>query len=141
VDFRAELRAACWFLLSWLALGVHLGILAASIGPGGPSTYLLTIGGMALATSLGILFLPAPAGAGVRDVILVVVLGSILTTGQALAIVVASRVILLACDVALAGVIGAATRKWRSIPAASKSANAGPLQTTGQRPASQPPAG
>ena len=62
----------------------------------------------------GVLFLPAPAGAGIRDVILVVVLGSVMSTGQALVVVVTSRVILIACDLALAGLAGAATKRPRS---------------------------
>jgi glycosyltransferase 2 family protein len=52
--------------------------------------------------SLGILFIPSPAGAGIREVVLVLALAPILDSGQALAIVVASRVILIVCDLAFA---------------------------------------
>jgi hypothetical protein len=42
--------------------------------------------------------------------VLALVLGSILTSGQALAVVVASRVILVACDVTLAALVAVVRR-------------------------------
>jgi uncharacterized membrane protein YbhN (UPF0104 family) len=51
-----------------------------------------------------VLFLPAPAGAGMREVVLGYVLVSILTSGQAIAVVIASRAILIVADLLLAGV-------------------------------------
>ena len=103
LDGRSEIRASAWSVVSWAALGAHLAILCASQGHGGLSTFVLATGSMAFAFSLGVLFIPAPAGAGIRDVVLVLALGVVLTTGQALAVVVASRVILIACDLTLAG--------------------------------------
>jgi uncharacterized membrane protein YbhN (UPF0104 family) len=76
----------------------------------------LCIGAIALAVPLGILFIPAPAGAGIRDVVLVLVLTVILTSGQALAVVVASRVLLILSDLVLAG-LAAASRRRMVIPA------------------------
>jgi uncharacterized membrane protein YbhN (UPF0104 family) len=96
-------RASAWALVSFVALGLHVAILALAIGGGGLSTVLLCIGGMGLAVAAGVLFVPAPAGAGVRDVVLTLVLSSRLDSGQALAVVVASRVILIVADVMLAG--------------------------------------
>ena len=110
---RDSLRASAWSLASFVALGLHVAILGVAIG-GGASTVLLSIGGMALAVCAGVLFIPAPAGAGVRDVVLTLVLSATLTTGQALAVVVASRAILIVVDLALAGVAAAARRHARS---------------------------
>jgi uncharacterized membrane protein YbhN (UPF0104 family) len=59
---------------------------------------------MALAVSAGLLFLPAPAGAGMREVVLGFVLVTALTSGQVVAVVIASRVIVLLADLLLAGV-------------------------------------
>ncbi|MCU1656877.1 MAG: hypothetical protein JWO57_1533 [Pseudonocardiales bacterium] len=101
---RDSLRASSWSIASFVALGGHVAILALAIGGGGLSTVLLSIGGMALAVSAGILFIPAPAGAGVRDVVLTLVLRATLTSGQALAVVVASRAILIVVDLVLAAV-------------------------------------
>jgi uncharacterized membrane protein YbhN (UPF0104 family) len=69
---------------------------------------------MALAVAGGVLFIPAPAGAGVRDVILGLVLRSQLTSAQALAVVIASRVILVVADLGLACCAVAVRRLGRS---------------------------
>jgi hypothetical protein len=113
LDVRSELRASAWSLLSWVALGAHLGILCINVGSGGFSTLLLATGAMALAVSLGVLFIPAPAGAGIRDAILVLVLSKRLGAGPALAVVVASRAILIACDLTLAA-LAALTRRRKA---------------------------
>jgi glycosyltransferase 2 family protein len=115
LDVSSELRAAGWSLLSWLGLGAHLAVLCVALGHGGISTFLLATGGMALAFSLGVLFIPAPAGAGVRDVVLTLVLRTMFSSGQALAVVVASRVILIVCDLVLAAVAAAARTRSRPV--------------------------
>jgi hypothetical protein len=112
---RNTVRAAGWSFGSFLFQGLHIAIMALTLGGGGFSTVLLCIGGMSLAVSAGVLFIPAPAGAGVRDVILTLVLRSTLTGGQALAVVVASRALLILADLALAA-IAAATLKSRNQP-------------------------
>jgi glycosyltransferase 2 family protein len=109
---RNELRAGCFMTLAWLGLGAHLAVLCFALGHQSLSTFLLCMGAMALAVPLGILFIPAPAGAGIRDLVLVFVLTTLLTSGQALAIVVASRVLLITCDIILA----AASLSLRSWP-------------------------
>jgi glycosyltransferase 2 family protein len=108
LDARSGVRAAGWSLVSWLGLGLHLAVICAALGHGGLSAFVLCTGGMALAYSLGVLFVPAPAGAGVRDVVLALVLGTMLTSGQALAVVLASRVILIVCDLVLAALAAGA---------------------------------
>jgi hypothetical protein len=71
---------------------------------------------MALAIPLGVLFIPAPAGAGIRDVILVLVLSAPLGAGPALGVVIVSRVLLIIGDLLLAGIAGA-MRRWGNAPA------------------------
>ena len=107
---RNTVRAAGWSVGSFVFQGLHIAILALTLGGGGFSTVLLCIGGMSLAVSAGVLFIPAPAGAGVRDVILTLVLRATLSGGQALAVVVASRALLIVADVALAAVATATLR-------------------------------
>lgn len=101
----ATITAVGWSTLSWVALGTHLAVLAAAIGT--PSLGLLTlcIGGMGLAVSAGVLFLPAPAGAGMREIVLGFVLVAALTSGQVVAVVIASRVIILLADLLMAGLV------------------------------------
>jgi hypothetical protein len=100
----ATMHAAGWSLVGWLGFGVHVWILYAAAGRVTFSGLLVCVGGMALAISVGILAIPVPAGAGPRELILVLVLKGGLGAGGALAVVLASRVLLVLADVALAGV-------------------------------------
>lgn len=108
---RPGLRASGYSFLSWLGLGGHLTVVCAALGRGGFSTFLLCSGAIALAIPLGVLFIPAPAGAGVRDLALTLVLTRLFPSGVALAVVVASRVVLIACDLALAAGAAFALRR------------------------------
>jgi len=100
------LRASAWAVVCWIGLGLHLAVLVAAIGKPSIGLYALCIGAMGLAVSAGILFIPAPAGAGLREVVLGYVLVAVVTSGQALAVVVASRVLLIAADLLLAALFG-----------------------------------
>jgi glycosyltransferase 2 family protein len=103
LDVRSGLRAAGWSLVTWVCFGAHLTLLCAALGHGGVSVFVLSTGGVALAVSLGVLFIPAPAGAGIRDIVLKLVLGVVFSvSGQALAVVVASRLLLIVADLVLA---------------------------------------
>ena len=100
----AVLAASGWSALSWLAVGLHLVVLVAAIDGFSWSLVALCVGGMSLAFCAGTLFLPAPAGAGIREVILGLVLSAVISPAQAVAVVVASRVVLIVTDLLLAGV-------------------------------------
>ena len=60
-----------------------------------------------LAVSAGILFLPAPAGAGVREAAYVLCLSPVLSSGSALLVALLSRVILIVVDFGLAAGVSA----------------------------------
>jgi len=111
LDVRHTLRASAWAVGSFIALGLHVAVLALAVGGHGMTPVALAIGGMALAIPAGILFIPAPAGAGIRDVVLILVLRASLSAGQALAVVVASRVLLMLVDIALAAAAGALAKR------------------------------
>jgi glycosyltransferase 2 family protein len=104
---KATMAAAGWATLGWVGLGTHLAVLAAAISKPSLGLLILCIGGMALAVSAGLIFLPAPAGAGMREIVLAYVLVAALTSGQIVAVVIASRVILLLADLLLAGIFSA----------------------------------
>jgi uncharacterized membrane protein YbhN (UPF0104 family) len=101
----AVAQAAAWSTVSWLAQGLQLWILCAAVGHSSLSVLLLCIGGTALGVSAGVLFIPAPAGLGPREAVLILVLRPVLGAGSALAIVVASRVLLVAVDLVLAAAV------------------------------------
>jgi hypothetical protein len=116
---RSVFGAVGWSLLSWFGLGAHLFVICAALGHASFSVFVLCSGGMALAVSAGVLFIPAPAGAGIRDVVLALVLRTLLDSGQALAVVIASRVILIFCDLFLAlsaTLVGALVRRSSPTP-------------------------
>lgn len=104
----AIFQMALWFLLSWVATGVAMWVLARElVEPGGDTAYLalVCITGFPLATSLGMLSVFIPAGAGVREGLLVVLLVGLLTAPAAAAVAILVRFLTVVTDVvwALAG--------------------------------------
>ncbi|WP_300013424.1 lysylphosphatidylglycerol synthase domain-containing protein [Pseudonocardia sp.] len=95
-------RAALWQTLSWILLGLHCYVLVAAVGAAGPRVVALAIGAFALAFCAGVLFLPSPAGAGVREFALAAGLAGVLAVPQAIAVVLVSRFALMFVDAALA---------------------------------------
>ncbi|GAA1888733.1 lysylphosphatidylglycerol synthase domain-containing protein [Lapillicoccus jejuensis] len=99
---RATLRASAWATVSWVFLGLHLLVLASAVSDLSGRTLALCIGAMGLAVSAGVLFLPAPAGAGMREVVLGFALGTLIPSGPVVAVIVGSRVVLIVVDALLA---------------------------------------
>ena len=104
VDGRSLMIAALWSLVSWVLFGVQLGLLCNAASPHGFHTYVVTTGAMALAVCAGILFIPAPAGVGVRDAVLVLILSILMSPGAALGVAITARVAIVIGDLLLAGV-------------------------------------
>jgi uncharacterized membrane protein YbhN (UPF0104 family) len=117
--FRSFLRPAFWSCVVWLALGAHVASLALPLVGGGPDTVTLCVGATALAVSLGLLAIPLPAGIGVRDVVLTALLLTIMSPAQALLVVIASRLMLIAVDLLLALVALAGFKRIGSLRASS----------------------
>jgi glycosyltransferase 2 family protein len=99
----ASLRASGWSLLGWLGLGVHVYLLARPFGASGAQALLAALGGTALAVCAGTLFIPAPAGAGVRDAVLILTLTPGIGTTHAIAVALLSRATLIVVDLLIAG--------------------------------------
>ncbi|MFG1698349.1 lysylphosphatidylglycerol synthase domain-containing protein [Nonomuraea sp. NPDC049309] len=102
---RGMLTALGWALAGWTAYGVHLYFV---IPQGG---LLFAIGAFALSWCLGILTFVIPAGAGVREVAMVAVLAPQLDSGSAIAVALASRVVIIVGDLICAGTAGIAARR------------------------------
>jgi uncharacterized membrane protein YbhN (UPF0104 family) len=90
-------------LVGWLLAGIHIWLLAVRLGAPSGKTFLLAVGGFAFAWSVGFLVVFAPAGAGVREVILVAALSPVLDPGKATAVALASRLVTIAADLVAAG--------------------------------------
>jgi hypothetical protein len=101
---RAILLSVLLFIGAWLSFGLHTWVLAQSIGgTGSAGSLLLTaVAGYGLAASLGMLAVVAPAGVGIREGLLVLLLGSHMTTSAATAVVLLSRFLITFGDVAVA---------------------------------------
>lgn len=98
-------RAAAWSVAGWLVAGAQLWVLCTALGlPPTARTFALAAGGWALAWTAGFLFVVAPAGAGVRELVLAAVLAGALPAPAAALAVLVSRVILTVLDLLLAGV-------------------------------------
>lgn len=97
-------RALLWSAACWLVFGLHLTVLAGAFTDVDVKLLAVGTGVMGLAWAAGIVFIPAPAGAGVREGVLVLTYAPVVGAAEALTIALASRVLLLLADVALAGV-------------------------------------
>jgi hypothetical protein len=105
----AVARAMFWSFASWIFYSLQIWVLADRLGAPPGKTVLIALGGFAFAWSVGFLVIFAPAGAGVRDVLLLWVLGLVIP-GSAIVVVLISRVLLTVADLLSAGIAAAFTR-------------------------------
>ena len=75
---RDMARGVAWTLAFWVVFGLHVWLLSVGLGASAWETLPVAIGGFAVAFSIGPLLVVLPAGAGVREAVLVVLLGSVL---------------------------------------------------------------
>jgi uncharacterized membrane protein YbhN (UPF0104 family) len=120
---RGVLVPVLLLLACWAMFGLQAWLLVRDIGGDGISALPLAIGSFALASTLGLLFIIAPAGAGVREGVLVLGLAPVLSTGQALTVAVLSRLVATVADALAAGLALLAARRGGALqPAAEDSA-------------------
>jgi len=92
VRYRDMLAVVAVFTLNWTLLGVGFFLFVAAVYPL-PARYLVYLAGsFALASTIGILALFAPAGLGVREAILMLSLAAIMPKGIAAVVTLAARV-------------------------------------------------
>ncbi len=108
---RAIAAALAWSFGSWVFYGLQIWLLATRLGAPRGTGALLAIGGFAFAWSIGFLAVFAPAGAGVREVLLVALLGPVLGVGAATAVALVSRVLTTVGDLLAAG-LAAGYVRW-----------------------------
>lgn len=100
-------RAAAWSFAGWISAGVMIFALDRSLGGGGVRGLGLAIGGYALAWSVGFIVVIAPAGAGVREAVLVVTLAPVIDHTHALVVALLSRLLATVADLLAAGLAAA----------------------------------
>jgi glycosyltransferase 2 family protein len=108
---RAVATSLAWSFGSWIFYGLQIWLLATRLGTPRGTGALLAIGGFAFAWSVGFLAVFAPAGAGVREVLLVALLGPVLGVGAATAVALVSRVLTTVGDLLAAG-LAAGYVRW-----------------------------
>jgi glycosyltransferase 2 family protein len=101
---RTLAGALAWSFASWILYGLQIWLLAARLGAPYGTGALLATGAFAFAWSVGFLVVFAPAGAGVRDVLLVAMLGPVLGAGGATAVALVSRALMTVGDLLTAAV-------------------------------------
>lgn len=101
VPGRAVALASLLSVLAWLLLGLHVHLLVPGASDG--MSPAVAVGALTVAWVAGLLVIPAPAGAGIRDGLLFAILAGAVPTTAALAVVLTSRVLLLGVDVVLGG--------------------------------------
>lgn len=112
---RALAASVAWLIACWGFFGLHAWLLARPLGAGA-ADLAPTVGAFALAFVAGLLVVPLPAGAGVREGVLVATLASSVGAPAALTVSLVSRLVLLGVDVVMAALfgVGGAARAARS---------------------------
>ena len=96
--------AVWWALVAWVIAGVQVWLLGVGLGaPAHPMFLVQAVGGYGFAWSVGFLVVVVPAGAGVREAVLGIVLGSVLPAGAIVVLVLLSRVLFTIADLVLGG--------------------------------------
>lgn len=90
------------YVAAWLCLGLHVWVLVRDLGADGRAALVPAVLGYALAASLGMVAVLLPAGIGLREVVLVVLLTGPLDRPAATAVVLLSRFVVTASDVVAA---------------------------------------
>jgi glycosyltransferase 2 family protein len=112
LSLAGVLRVAGWAVVSWVCYGVHVWLLARRLGAeGGALLWLQCTGAFAAAFASGPLLLVVPAGAGVREAALLLLLGSTVSVPVAAVIAVSSRLLFIVGDLAWSAVAVVAARR------------------------------
>ena len=112
---RVIATSVAWSFLSWLLYGAALWLLAIRVGVPAGVGYPLSVGAFALGFALGFVVILAPAGAGVREVVIIAILShpAGVTYSDALAVTLVWRAVTVAGDLIVAG-LAMANRRGRS---------------------------
>jgi glycosyltransferase 2 family protein len=128
VSFRGLARTMAWALASWACNGLVLYVLMRELAGHHQGTLLVSVGAYSLSWAVG-LVAPTPAGAGVREAVMVAVLHTQTTAGIAITVALVARGLSVLAD-ALTGAAASALvgrRRLRELRA---------RRTAGDRPAS-----
>jgi uncharacterized membrane protein YbhN (UPF0104 family) len=109
----ATIKATLLFLPVWLLLGASFWLCARGLLAVPAHDLAFYMGAFAVAWLAGLVAIYAPGGLGVREAVLVALLGGRIGAANALVVAAASRLMLILVDVLLAAVSAAAKRRVR----------------------------
>jgi len=126
VSFTGLARTMVWAMAGWLFNGLMVYVLMRQLAGHPQGTLLVSFGAYSLSWAAGFLAVFAPAGAGVREAVMVAVLGTRTTTAIALTIALVTRATAVLCDAvtAAAAAVLVGRGRLRQLRAARR---AGPL--------------
>lgn len=126
VRYRDILAVVTVFTLNWALLGLAFFLFTSALYPM-ESPYLFYLAGsFALACTIGILAVFAPAGLGVREGVLVVALSAIMPHGIAIVVTLASRLWMTVGELVTVGVVALVSQaEWREIHQGGRNADIG----------------
>jgi uncharacterized membrane protein YbhN (UPF0104 family) len=103
VTTRGLAVAVAWALVGWLLNGAMTYILMQHLAGSGHAIVLVSVGGFALSWVAGYVAVFAPAGAGVREAVMVAILGTQTKTSVALAVALVTRALTVGADALTGG--------------------------------------
>lgn len=116
---RSIAVAAAWTAAAWLASSLSVWVIAVHLAQPGVDQgriAVLSTSGMCLATVAGMVSFVVPAGIGVREALLALLLASVMSPSAAVTTVVVSRALSVASDVLWAGAGWAWARQRQLLP-------------------------
>jgi glycosyltransferase 2 family protein len=126
-----------WSFLSWICYGLQIWVLAVRVGAPAGTALPLAIGAFAFSWCAGFLVILAPAGGGVREIVMVAMLAPTLGgRGNALAVALVSRGVTIAADVITASTATIYYRRDKKRAAAASAALAAGAAAAGADSAS-----
>jgi uncharacterized membrane protein YbhN (UPF0104 family) len=114
LTLRGIAIATGWTMLMWASYGAHVWALAQALhASGAKSLPALATGAFALAWTAGFVAIVFPAGAGIREAVLIVALANVLPYEHRVALAAVSRLLMTAGDLVW-GAVGGLTGKARN---------------------------
>jgi hypothetical protein len=104
LSWRGLLLASGYQSAGWLLFSVPVILVARDLGGSGARLAVLCVAAFISSWLAGFLFVLAPAGAGVRETLMVALLGTTLTAAPALTVALISRLIMTIADVLVGGI-------------------------------------
>ena len=122
VSYRGLARTMAWAMVGWAINGLEIYVLMRHLAGDRQGTLLVSVGAYSLSWAIGFLAVFAPAGAGVREAVMIAVLHTQTTGAIALTVALVSRAISVVADT-LTGAAATALvgrRRLRQIRAARR---------------------